>query len=357
MQWMPQPVAPRAKMTRIIFHWTAGGAEASALDRKHYHLLIEADGNLVRGDLPIDANAGPIRGNYAAHTRNANTGAIGVALCGMHKAQERPFDPGPKPITKDQWDALVDLLATLCRRYGIAPKADAVLSHAEVEPVLGIKQRGKWDIARLPWDESYASGASIGARLRGEVRSALAGDRAVSSGGAIEMTPAARGADRSERKALQGRVTASSLNFRSAPDGEIVGSLPRGVQVTILDHDDGWYEVRTPGGYVGFVSGKYVTILPAEPVEAPRGETRHTPDTPVQPEETTPMQTTKSWMRSKGVLGAAGALIIPVLGEFIGISIGEGDAQEIVEVVTMIGTTIAAVVALIGRITARERIG
>ncbi|MDH2092725.1 N-acetylmuramoyl-L-alanine amidase, partial [Rhizobium pusense] len=46
---VPADWMPSAKMDRIICHWTAGTHKATEFDRGHYHILIEADGNLVRG--------------------------------------------------------------------------------------------------------------------------------------------------------------------------------------------------------------------------------------------------------------------------------------------------------------------
>jgi peptidoglycan hydrolase-like protein with peptidoglycan-binding domain len=76
--WMPW-----AKMDRVIVHWTAGTYKANATDRKPYHILIEGDGALVRGDYPISANAAPAQSPRANHTLNCNTGSIGVSLCCM----------------------------------------------------------------------------------------------------------------------------------------------------------------------------------------------------------------------------------------------------------------------------------
>jgi hypothetical protein len=137
-------------MKRIILHWTAGGHTATATDRKHYHVIIQGDGSKVAGDHPISANKSPMKPSYAAHTRNCNTDSIGVAVAAMRGAVERPFSAGPSPINPKQYDALVTAVAYLCVEYGIEVKGDTVLTHAEVQPTLGIKQRGKWDITWLP---------------------------------------------------------------------------------------------------------------------------------------------------------------------------------------------------------------
>jgi N-acetyl-anhydromuramyl-L-alanine amidase AmpD len=157
-------------MQRIIFHWTAGSNKASALDKKHYHILIEGDGKLVRGDPSIALNDSPVKPGYAAHTLNLNSDSIGISLCGMAGAKENPFVAGKSPITQAQWHQLSACLAQLCQRYAIPVTPKTVLSHAEVQPTLGIKQRGKWDIARLPWDLSMKDPIKVGNQMREMVK-------------------------------------------------------------------------------------------------------------------------------------------------------------------------------------------
>lgn len=164
MGTIPAEWLPVAAMSRIIVHWTAGGHKASALDREHYHLLIEGDGTLVRGVPSIELNQKPAKKGYAAHTLNCNTGSIGVSLCCMAGAIEQPFNAGVAPMTRTQWDKLPFVLAELCRFYRIAVTPETVLSHAEVQPTLGIRQRGKWDIARLAFAPTI-----VGARRVGDI--------------------------------------------------------------------------------------------------------------------------------------------------------------------------------------------
>lgn len=159
----------------IVFHWTAGGPKASALDRKHYHFLVQQDGTVVAGNRQPEANISTRDGDYAAHTMNANTGRIGVAMCGMMGAVERPFVAGPAPINWPQVNALCGLLADLCRRYSIPVARHTVLSHAEVQPTLGIAQRGKWDVAWLPGMTAAADPVMIGDRIRADVLKLMKG--------------------------------------------------------------------------------------------------------------------------------------------------------------------------------------
>lgn len=164
-----------AKIARIHVHWTAGQHRASELDRQHYHVLIEGDGHLVRGIPSIDKNTLPkAKAGYAAHTLNANTGAIGVSLCCMMNAVESPFNSGPAPMSREQWEMLPYVLADLCRRYGIAVTPKTVLSHAEVQGTLGIRQKGKWDIARLSFDPSIVGATACGDLFRAATANLLA---------------------------------------------------------------------------------------------------------------------------------------------------------------------------------------
>lgn len=158
---------PHAKMKRVINHWTAGAHKASELDRRHYHFLIEGDGKVVGGIHSVADNE-VAKGNYAAHTLNSNTGSIGVAACCCAGARERPFHPGQFPFTMHQWDVMVRVNAQLCLRYGIPVSRSTVLSHCEVPKELGIAQRGKWDIAQVPFRRE--TWTALGDAFRDEVR-------------------------------------------------------------------------------------------------------------------------------------------------------------------------------------------
>jgi len=160
-------------MERIICHWTAGGGRANAKDKEHYHRLVEYDGRVVAGFEAIEDNIVTSDGDYARHTLNLNTGSIGVAVCGMRGATEQPFNPGPSPITEKQWRVFCILIADLCRQYAIPVTPETVLTHAEVEPTLGVKQRGKWDFTRLPFRPDLRGSRPVGDYLRRMVGESL----------------------------------------------------------------------------------------------------------------------------------------------------------------------------------------
>lgn len=167
---VPASWMPKADIDRVIVHWTAGRHRASESDRSHYHILTEGDGRLVHGIPTIDKNdASGARTGYAAHTLHCNTGSAGVSMCCMALAVESPFSPGPAPMTEVQWNANARVTADLCRRYGIPVTDRTVLTHAEVQPNLGIAQRGKWDVTRLPFNPRVVGHRAVGDLLRQQV--------------------------------------------------------------------------------------------------------------------------------------------------------------------------------------------
>ncbi len=158
---------------RIILHWPAGARGVIEEERRHYHLIVGHDLQVYAGHLAPEANADCSDGVYAAHTRALNTGSIGVALDGMAGAQERPFDPGPAPITWEQIKVMAPLVADLCLTYDIPVSRYSVLTHAEVQPTLGVWQRQKWDITWLPGMSSPGDTIEVGDDLRRRISAEL----------------------------------------------------------------------------------------------------------------------------------------------------------------------------------------
>lgn len=170
MKRIPSDWLSKVRMDRVICHWTAGRHKASSLDRAHYHILIEGDGNVVKGDYAISANSRWLKSgdSYAAHTARKNSYSIGVSCCCMWDARERPFKPGSDPLTKTQWDRMTEVVAQLCDFYKIPVNKTTVLGHGEVQANLGVPQRGKWDPLVLPWDRGLKM-PQVGDLLRDQV--------------------------------------------------------------------------------------------------------------------------------------------------------------------------------------------
>jgi N-acetyl-anhydromuramyl-L-alanine amidase AmpD len=160
---------PDCDMDKIIVHWTAGAYACSAVDKEHYHIIVDGDGKLWRGDKSIKANVSTSDNDgYAAHTKNCNTKSIGVSACCMANAVESPFNPGNYPLKPIQWDTLAEVVAELATKYNIKCTPTTIMQHGEVQDNLGIAQDGKWDIMKLPWDTSL-SGEDVGEQFRDKV--------------------------------------------------------------------------------------------------------------------------------------------------------------------------------------------
>lgn len=164
-------------MDRIILHWTAGADGVTPHEADSYNFLIGRDGTITAGAHPPEAQtaANVAKGSryYAAHTRACNTNSIGVSLDAMGDANERPFRPGRFPITELQLDVLVTFVADLCLKYRIPVTRRTVLSHAEVQTTLGVKQNGKWDISWLPGMDAPGDPVAVGDQLRARILAAM----------------------------------------------------------------------------------------------------------------------------------------------------------------------------------------
>jgi len=162
-------VAPAKGLVRIILHWTAGTGAFSDLDREHYHYAIDRDGKAHTGKHSPADNISAADGKYAAHTLGCNTGSIGIAMCGMVGATERPFSAGSSPITAKQYAAFCAFVAGVAVTYGIPVTRTTVLTHAEVEKTLGIAQRGKWDICWVPGMTAPGDPIAVGDNIRAAI--------------------------------------------------------------------------------------------------------------------------------------------------------------------------------------------
>lgn len=249
---IPAAWMPRVPMKRIHGHWTAGNHTASDTDKRAYHVLVEGDGKIIRGKPSIAANSGGTKDGYAAHTLNANSDSIGVSMCGMAGAVESPFNPGRAPLTKMQWDAFVRAVAELASFYQIPVTPKTILFHAEVQANLGIAQRAKWDVIRLPFDPSVSGAKTVGDKLRREVSALLA-----SGAPSAPVDPVPAGGI--------GRVNAPVLNTRNAPNGDVTGSLKAGTQVEINGIDGVWLNVTTTGGFSVWVHRNHITMIDGPP--------------------------------------------------------------------------------------------
>jgi hypothetical protein len=170
---LPNEWLSPVSMKRIVLHWSAGAYKASDLDKEHYHFIVDGSGDVIRGDHSIADNVNTADDDYAAHTRGCNTGAIGVSMACMAGANENPFRAGSFPLKEIQWKRAAEVCAHLAKVYSIPVTDKTILTHAEVQPNLGIKQNGKWDIARLPFSPTLVGAKACGDNFRSLVKAAM----------------------------------------------------------------------------------------------------------------------------------------------------------------------------------------
>lgn len=158
------------KVERIIVHWTAGSYVVSALDKMHYHFVIDRDGIVHPGHHRVAANMRPITRDYAAHTYMLNTGSIGIAVACMAGATQS--NPGRYPMTRAQWNTMIELTAIAAKHFNLPVSSATVLGHHEVASVYGIDQGGKWDPGMLPWSSGTPRSA-VARAFRDAVRTKM----------------------------------------------------------------------------------------------------------------------------------------------------------------------------------------
>jgi hypothetical protein len=258
---IPSEWLPSCPMARVHIHWTGGVYTPNSTDLSHYHMVIDGDGKLHKGKPSILANSGSIKDGYAAHTLGANTGAIGISICSMggDDVKENPFVTGKYPIKRVQWDTMVKAVAQLCKFYKIPITPKTVLTHAEVQPNLGILQKQKWDITKATLFPHLSGYKQFGDLIRSNVTEALYAAGSNQEDVIIrEPIPAS----------AQVEVTVDELNFRASPYGDVKSKIPQGTICTVLMTDNNWLQVKTPAGYVGWIYGPMTRPADTAPINS-----------------------------------------------------------------------------------------
>lgn len=137
-------------LNKIIIHWTAGTYHPTEHEYQCYHYLITGDALLVLGRCIPEDNENCYDGKYAQHCGGGNTGAIGIACCGMANFKNSK-NVGQYPLKKPQVEKLFKTIAEVSKKYKIPITKDNVMTHYE----FGLKHpntssKGKIDIIYLP---------------------------------------------------------------------------------------------------------------------------------------------------------------------------------------------------------------
>jgi hypothetical protein len=80
----------------------------------------------------------------ASHTYRRNTGAIGIAIAGMYKAETNDF--GHEPITVSGLHALCAMMAAFCKQYSIDTQGKSVGGVYAGEPNILTHGEASWRV-------------------------------------------------------------------------------------------------------------------------------------------------------------------------------------------------------------------
>ncbi len=154
---------------RIVFHWSAGRHYPTEFEKKYYHYLIDAEGNVYNGVFVPEDNNVCISGKYAAHTGGGNTGSIGICYCGMY-GYKSPKNCGNYPISSVQFEAGLALCAKLCKKYNLKVSENTVFTHYEFgQRNPKTSSFGKIDITYIP-SYPWVGKNEVGSFIRSKVR-------------------------------------------------------------------------------------------------------------------------------------------------------------------------------------------
>lgn len=152
----------------VVFHWTAGANGFIEMERDAYNILTSTKGDTIDGNHTIaeQVNYNWKAGIGASHTRKMNTGWIGISQDAMAGANQVPLDWGSHPITWEGIDAMLEACMEVCEEYNVPVSRWTTLTHAEVQPTLGVQQKWKWDYTVLPGDTVSRDPIQVGDELR-----------------------------------------------------------------------------------------------------------------------------------------------------------------------------------------------
>ena len=144
------------KLKRIIVHWDAGHGEVTQTALDHYHYVVDKYGLVHTGKYKPEDNEDCKDDKIAGHTGGGNTGAIGVAICGMccFDSKAKKCKVESDNITQKGMESLFAWVAYLCKKYSI--KTKDVITHAEFGKAHeDTTSKGKIDIIAIPYAKVY----------------------------------------------------------------------------------------------------------------------------------------------------------------------------------------------------------
>jgi hypothetical protein len=135
---------------KLYLHWSAGHYGQFFND---YHVNIDYDGSLYVSSEDLS--------EVKSHTRQRNSGAIGIALaCCVGATTE---DWGSEPPTDSQIEAMAQVVSVLCKVLDLTVDRERVMTHAEAadEDDYGPATTcERWDLWFLP-DVAKGEGGNV----------------------------------------------------------------------------------------------------------------------------------------------------------------------------------------------------
>lgn len=162
-----------SSLKRIVIHHTAGSYRPNVHDKSCYHYLIDDKGQVIKGDLPPQANENTADGVYAPHIKLFNTGSIGVACCGNFNYDIKNRSVSTKyPLTQPQIESMCSVIAHLCLTFDIPVTEATVFTHYEYDSKHKNNPdiyEGKTDITFIPYCPNISI-QNVGSYLRAKVK-------------------------------------------------------------------------------------------------------------------------------------------------------------------------------------------
>lgn len=191
------------------------------------------------------------------HSPSWNSTHIGIECIGDYAKEDDDSGPG----LKIKLNAIY-AMSVLCSTLGIP----AVNPYDPDNIARSIRQPGIFLHKQDPKTTHDCPGQHMAqdiGKIIDDVAALMAGGEHDSGAVAVALGVAPAAPTPAERR---GVVTADGLNLRRGPavTEESIGSFPKGVQLAVLGEarngQTAWLKVRSPLGYVGWVSGRYVKI-------------------------------------------------------------------------------------------------
>ncbi|MBI1746784.1 MAG: amidase [Acidobacteria bacterium] len=157
------------------------------------------------------------------------------------------FDRGADTMSAAQKEAIIQLNALLCTKFGLTSHTDTIVYHHWYDLITGVRTNGSGTTKSCAGTNFFGGNTieAAEAQFIPLIEQALS---ATVTSGTHGYPPPLR----------TGEVTAFNLNVRIGPSASsrVVKTLPKGIIVPIFEERDGWYRIHP--GEPHWVNGRYM---------------------------------------------------------------------------------------------------